>query len=104
MKFLLKFVLFVFYTIVLAIIVYIGADCIRLRNAEFGTKPFIVFYENKLELEDKTSESYNEYTGFGYTIKYSYFYDESSENEVIKTGKSAEFRLFGKILIWAWIE
>ena len=102
-KNLLKFVLFSFYIIVISLVIYITYDCIRLKNSEFGTKPLIVFSLNNLEIKDNTKESYNEYKGFLYTIKYSYFYDLENNN-MIKTSKGREFRLFGKILIWADIE
>ena len=102
-KNLLKFVLFSFYAVVISLVIYITYDCIRLKNSEFGVKPLIVFHENSLEIKDNIKESYNEYKGLLYTIKYSYFYDEEN-NQIIKTGKGREFKLFGKVLIWADIE
>lgn len=76
---------------------FVTVDCIRLRNAESGTKPLVTVslaeYENG-----------NKYTGLGYTVKY--YIDELKDKDgnVFESGCGAEFRLFDKILIWAWVE
>lgn len=84
----------IFLTIVILLIIYfifVTIDCIRLRNAKVDTKPFITIslaeYENG-----------NKYMGLGYSVKY---YKDKQDNE---NGYGAEFRVFDKILIWAWIE
>ena len=55
----------------------------------------------------KDYENGNKYTGLGYSVKY-YRDKQKLINEdtveIIKRGYGAEFRLFDKILIWAWIE
>ena len=98
-KKILKFSLFIFYFIVGFIIIYITFDCIRLSNSKFLEKPLIVLSESKSEDLNSTSKNFHEYTGLGYKIKYTYYNDSGN-----KVGKSAEFKLFGKFLIWAWIE
>ena len=90
----------VFIAIGILLVIYISfvtIDCVRLRNAKTGTKPFItvslVEYENG-----------NKYTGLGYSIKY---YKDRLENEkgnIVESEYGAEFRLFDTILIWAWVE
>lgn len=84
----------IFLTIVILLIIYfifVTIDCIRLRNAKVDTKPFITIslaeYENG-----------NKYMGLGYSVKY---YKDKQDDE---NGYGAEFRVFDKILIWAWIE
>lgn len=77
------------------LIVYIGfvtADCIRLRNAELGTKPIVT--TGTINTDMRTG-----YSGLGYSIEY---YSNSGDAE--KPYYGAEFRLFNKILIWAWVE
>lgn len=86
--------------VLLSFTLYITIDCIRLRNAEIGTKPFITVsmaeYENG-----------NKYIGLGYSIKY---YKDRQKlidggiEKIVERGYGAEFRLFDRILIWAWIE
>lgn len=76
---------------------FVATDCIRLRYAESGTKPIITVslaeYENG-----------NKYTGLGYSVKY-YADRYTDENGVaVESNYGAEFRLFDKILVWAWIE
>jgi len=91
--------------IILAIIliIYIGyliIDSIRLRNAKIGTKPVITITE-------ENTENRLTYTGLGYTISYYKDINKTKETgiELIEhLGYGAEFKLFGKILIWAWIE
>lgn len=97
-KKILKFSLFIFYFIVGFLVIFITFDCIRLRYSNFLEKPLIVFSENKKE-ENANLENFYEYTGLGYKIKYTYYNDSGN-----RVGKSAEFKLFGKFLIWAWIE
>lgn len=84
--------------IIISWIIYISIDCLRLKKAEAGTKPIITssetIKENKLI-----------YNGIGYSIKY-YCNNQQEENSdlVLKQIYGAEFRIFDKILVWAWIE
>lgn len=98
-----------FIVIVVALFVcYVGfvvIDCIRLQITKFDTKPLIVISEELECYDERTCEYYNKYKGLGYSITYSYYIDESSaENNIGVDANGAEFRLFDKIMIWAWIE
>lgn len=87
--------------IVLVIIVlyisFITFDCIRLRNAKSGTKPLITISLSEYE-------SGNKYMGLGYSVKYYTDREEDTNGNILIKGYGAEFRLFDKILIWAWVE
>ena len=82
-------------------LVLVLVDCIRLKNSEYYTEPLIKVTQEITE--DKVA-----YTGLGYTVTY------IQEKEVTHVGsdyravaigaEGAEFRLFGKLLIWAYIE
>ena len=77
-------------------------DCIRLRNSEYYTYPLI-------NLKQDVTKDDVTYTGLGYTIKYiqekDIQYTPGSDAILTSIGaKGAEFRLFGKILVWAYIE
>ncbi len=79
---------------------YVTVDCIRLRNAEMGTKPLITVSEN-------VSDTRTTYYGLGYYVQYDTDAEESQEGNmtyIATAGYGAEFRLFHKILIWAWAE
>lgn len=87
---------------------YITIDCIRLKNAESGTKPLITSYE-------EASDTRITYHGLGYSVSYYVTVEDISggyEDKILadakeiitKTGYGAEFKLFDKILIWAWVE
>lgn len=76
---------------------FVTTDCIRLRYAESGTKPFIT-------VDFEETENRDAYTGLGYSVRY-YTDRYTDENGVAaESYYGAEFRLFDKILIWAWIE
>lgn len=93
--------LWIIFAIILIIYVgYVITDSIRLRNAKLGTKPIITIAE-------ESTETRLIYTGLGYTISYYKDINKFEENSVIlieQLGYGAEFRLFNKILIWAWVE
>ena len=92
----LKKILIIFGILLLLFCSYVTADCIRLRNAKSGTKPFVTISLAEYENGDK-------YTGIGYSIKYyKDKYTDANGNNV-ESGYGAEFRLFDKILIWAWV-
>lgn len=80
---------------------YITVDCIRLRNAQTGTKPLIT-------LSETVTDTRTTYTGLGYTVQYYTDIGDVTQNDgttyVEQLGYGAEFRLFGKLLVWAWVE
>lgn len=94
--------------VVTLLVCYVGLvviDCIRLQIAKFDTKPLITISEELECFDQQTHEYYNKYKGLGYSITYSYYIDETSaENNIGVDANGAEFRLFDKIMIWAWIE
>ena len=83
-------------------LVFVTVDCIRLRNSKYYTYPLINLKQD-VNLERVT------YTGLGYTISYiqnreiNYIPGSDAVAEGIGAC-GAEFRFFGKILIWAYIE
>ncbi len=75
-------------------------DCFRLRDSKIGTKPFITL--NKQLTQNRIT-----YYSLGYHIQYYTDIIETENNGIIlkeAKGYGAEFRLFNKILIWAWAE
>lgn len=98
----LKITLLCILIVIFIWIVFVTIDCLRLRNAKYYTYPLI-------NLKQDVTEDYVTYTGLGYTIKYiqekDINYTPGSDVVAIGTGAcGAEFRLFGNILIWAYIE
>ena len=87
--------------IVIALLVlyaaFVTVDCIRLKNSATDTKPIITLSEPDYDRGTK-------YMGMGYTIAYykDPVIDENGNTTYRACG--AEFRLFDRILIWAWIE
>lgn len=79
---------------------FVIVDCIRLRNAKYYTYPLINL-KQEANLEKVT------YTGLGYTISYiqnnTITYDKGHSLHGIGAC-GAEFRLFDKFLLWAYIE
>lgn len=80
--------------------VFVTIDSIRLRNSKYYTYP-LINVKQQAGLERVT------YTGLGYTISYIQnqtlnYHDGLSIHGIGACG--AEFKLFGKILIWAYIE
>lgn len=92
-----KKVLMVIVTLLVVYFSFVTIDCIRLKNAKIGTKPLITVslaeYENG-----------NKYTGLGYSVKYYKDRQEDTNGNIVEGGYGAEFRLFNKILIWAWVQ
>ncbi len=91
-------------TAIIAVIwlAFITIDSIRLRNAKYYTYPLINL-KQEANLERVT------YTGLGYTISYiqnkQIIYEPGSDNVATSIGAvGAEFKLFGKILVWAYVE
>lgn len=81
-------VLFVFYGTLACI------DAVRLKD-KIGEKPIITVRE---ERENNTVK----YEGLGYSVIY--HFGEITDEGVAVDGCGAEFRLFDKFLLWAWIE
>ena len=82
--------------------VFVGIDCVRLYNADESKPPIITIKPTK-RLDDKMK-----YTGLGYTVIYTVNSENHAEEKQSQNGIydicGAEFRLFNKILLWAWIE
>ena len=83
-------------------VIFVTIDCIRLKNSKYYTYPLINLKQD-ITKDDVT------YTGLGYTIKYiqekEIHYTPGSDFATTGIGAcGAEFRLFGNILIWAYIE
>ena len=88
--------------VVLLWLIFVTIDCLRLRNSKYYTYPLINL-KQEANLERVT------YTGLGYTVSYiqnkEIIYTPGSDAVASGIGAcGAEFRLFGKILIWAYIE
>lgn len=75
---------------------YVTIDAIRLRTIKYGARPLIT-----LESIDDDTKLY--YKGLGYSVTYQVETERDYDLVLIKV-YGAEFRLFDKILIWAWIE
>ena len=92
-----KKILIIIGVLIIIYISFVTVDCFRLKNAKSGAKPFItislVEYENG-----------NKYTGLGYSIKYYKDRQVDINGNIEESVYGAEFRLFDKILIWAWVE
>lgn len=99
------------FCIILAIIIgffaiFITEESIRLNMIK-GSKPLIVLDQTKCSLScaEIGNEITIEYWGLGYKLNIRYYHSpESSEDNDVYIITSEEFRLFNKILIWAWIE
>lgn len=82
--------------------VFVAVDCVRLYNADESKPPIIIASPTKTENDTV------KYRGLGYTVTYRTTVEaETEENEshnAICDVCGAEFRLFDKILLWAWIE
>lgn len=102
MKRVFKDILIALAIVTVAWILFVTIDCIRLRNSEYHTNPII-------NLKQEISEDETTYVGLGYTITYIHekevTHESGSDFWLVGTGAcGAEFRLFGKVLIWAYIE
>lgn len=80
--------------IVLLYVMFVTVDCIRLRNSPTDTRPIVTL---------KAVENENKYIGLGYSVRY--YVDKIEDSDgVLVLGYGAEFKLFDKILVWAWAE
>ena len=98
----LKNILILILIVILLWIILVLVDSIRIKNSPYYTYPII-------NLRQEVTKDYVMYTGIGYNIKYIQEKDiqYTPGSDVVLTGigaQGAEFRLFGKILIWAYIE
>ena len=82
--------------------VFVGVDCVRLYNVDESKPPIITARPTKIQ-DDEIK-----YTGLGYTVTYrineEIETEENASRNAIYDICGAEFRLFDKILLWAWIE
>ncbi|HHT38024.1 MAG TPA: hypothetical protein GXZ95_01250 [Mollicutes bacterium] len=92
MKKTIKGVLIVIISFALIYSIFVGIDAIRLKNKTEFTPPF---FSNCTAWVEEDVAEIKTCNGLGYTVKYSY------NNNGNLNG--SEFRLFNKILIWAWI-
>ena len=82
-------ILFIIIDILIVYFVFVGIDAYRIQSMPFEeVKPLITIGEEK---NDKKIL----YSGLGYSVTYNINSDESIYG--------AEFRLFDKILIWAYV-
>lgn len=102
MKKLIKPLVIIICSLILAYGLFVGVDCIRLYNADISKPPIITTQPTVIEDNDI------KYTGLGYTVIYEIKEDLTSEESgtinTIYDICGAEFRLFDKIFLWAWIE
>lgn len=84
---------------------FVGVDCVRLYKVGKSDKPLITI--NEIRQED-----YCKYEGLGYSVTYKIdpekaVVSEEEREENAYPGShiyGAEFKLFDKVLLWAWIE
>lgn len=105
MKKILRVLIIIISSAILLYGVFVGIDCVRLYKAGESNKPLITINEFR-------GEDYWKCDGLGYTVTYKFdpekavaFEEEGKENAYPGSHVySAEFKLFDKILLWAWIE
>lgn len=105
MKKILRLMIIIISSAILLYGLFVGVDCVRLYKVGKSDKPLITINEVR-------GEDYWKCEGLGYTVTYKF--DPEKEVSSDEEGKqnaypgshiySAEFRLFDKILLWAWIE
>ena len=78
-------------------ILFVTVDCIRLRTMNLGLKPLITISLGE-------TENGNIYKGLGYSVRYYIDVIQKSSDLITNRIYGAEFKLFDKILIWAWVE
>jgi len=102
MKKILKDVIIAIIIVAVLWIIFVTIDCIRLRNSKYHTRPIV-------NLKQEVSQDETTYVGLGYEVTYIHekeiMHEPGSDAWAVGIGAvGAEFRLFGKILIWAYIE
>ncbi len=102
MKKLIRALVITISSVILLYGVFVGVECVRLYNSETSKPPIISTQPTKIENDTV------KYTGLGYTVTYRINEEiETKENaslNAIYDICGAEFKLFDKILLWAWIE
>lgn len=82
--------------------VFVGVDCVRLYKVTESKPPIITIPPTETDGNDI------KYTGLGYTVTYEIKEDLTSEGDgpinTVYDICGAEFRLFDKILLCAWVE
>ena len=96
MKKVLKVVGIVILCFILIWALYVTVEAIRLRTMKLGLEPLI-----SLERVEDDTKLY--YKGLGYSVTYQ-IHKEQNYDLILTRILGGEFRLFDKILIWAWIE
>lgn len=101
MKKLVRILIIIISSAILLYGVFVGVDCVRLYNADESKSPIIITQPTRIQ-DDEVKCS-----GLGYTVTYQTKAEISTEeNESLNAIYDicgAEFRLFDKILLWAWI-
>lgn len=101
MKKVLRTLIIVIASLILLYGVFVGVDCVRLYNADESKPPIIT--TDLTQINDYEIK----YTGLGYTVAYRLYesvdLDESDSSNSIYDVSGAEFKLFDKIMLWAWI-
>ena len=101
MKKVIRFLIIIISSAVLLYGVFVGIDCVRLYKVGESNKPLITIYE-------VYEGNYWICQGLGYSVTYQMKAniptEENESNNATHDICSAEFRLFNKILLWAWIE
>lgn len=92
-----KILLKIIVILLILYVIFVTVDCIRLRYAKSGTKPLITISLGE-------TENGNIYKGLGYSVRYYINETQKSSDLILARIYGAEFRLFDKILIWAWVE
>lgn len=96
MKKVLKILGIVLLCLILLWCLYVTVEAIRLRTMKLGSEPLIT-------LERIEDDMKHYYKGLGYSVTYQVETKRDYDLVLIKV-YGGEFRLFDKILIWAWIE
>ena len=103
-----KIIGFVILDLVVAFAIFVTVECFRLKNNSFLT-PFAVFEKTMCEPTNiacyDDDEIYKEeYRSLGFSFIKEYTLDPDSTAEDVKYQLSgAEFMLFYKIRLWAWV-
>ncbi len=101
MKKFMRFLVIVISSAVLLYGLFVGIDCVRLYNSDISKPPIISTQSIKMQGDEI------KYTGLGYTVTYKINEETKAEENAslnaIYDICGAEFRLFDKILLWAWI-
>lgn len=82
--------------------IFVAADSVRLRKASLsgsGTPPTKPLVTVSQDTRTEQGSDRLTYTGLGYAVTY----ETSAREDGTTHVDGAEFRLFGRILLWAWI-